>query len=311
MRVAITGGLGFIGSHTADRLLARGDEVLVIDNLATGRSDNLEEQDRLTIAIESIEDADRTRGLVGEFRPDVVIHAAASYKDPDDWDRDSATNVQGTVNVLAACREASVERLIYFQTSLCYGLSPIEQPVTLKHHIDPSASSYAITKTAGEQFIQLSGIDFVSFRLANAYGPRNLSGPIPTFFQRLEAGKACFVMDTRRDYIYVTDLVDVVEKAVDGTGRGIYHVSSGSDFSIAEVFDCVVRAMAIEPPEDVEHRDRGPDDAFTILLDPSRTEADYQWRTTVGLEEGVSSAVEYYRSRGIEETYTHLKKPAR
>ena len=83
-----------------------------------------------------------------------------------------------------------MERLLYFQTALCYGTQPIEQPITLDHPIRPD-SSYAISKTAGEQYIELSGLDFVSFRLANAYGPRNISGPLPTFYHRLTEGKPC------------------------------------------------------------------------------------------------------------------------
>src|SRR5207248_2858974 len=115
---------------------------------------------------------------------------------------------------------------VYFQTALCYGLKPLEQPITLDHPILPGASSYAISKTAGEQYVMLSGLDYLSFRLANAYGPRNLSGPLPTFFQRLNAHKSTFVMDTRRDFVFVDDLVDVVMKALDGVGRsGVYHIS--------------------------------------------------------------------------------------
>src|SRR5260370_10554511 len=92
-------------------------------------------------------------------------------------------------------------------------------------------------KSGGEQYIFLSSVDYISFRLANAYGPRNLSGPLPTFYQRLTAGKPCFVMDTRRDFIYVSDLVDVIPAAVDGRGRrGPDHPSSGRDSSVHELF---------------------------------------------------------------------------
>src|SRR6202007_331824 len=108
--------------------------------------------------------------------------------------------------------------------------------------------------------IAMSGIGFVSFRLANAYGPRNVSGPLPTFFQRLSEGKPCFVMDTRRDFVFVDDLVEVALKAVDGGGdSGVYHVSSGSDVSIKELFDATVKAMGIELDEEVEVRPRNPD----------------------------------------------------
>jgi nucleoside-diphosphate-sugar epimerase len=140
----------------------------------------------------------------------VVVHAAAAYKDPGDWQEDVASNVVGTVNVVKASERAGVGRLVYFQTALCYGLHPVEQPITLSHPVRPEGSSYAISKTAGEDYIGLSALDFISFRLANAYGPRNLSGPLPTFYHRLTSNKPCFVMDTRRDFIFVDDLVDCV-----------------------------------------------------------------------------------------------------
>ena len=148
----------------------------------------------------------------------------------------------------------------------------------------------------------------MSFRLANAYGPRNLSGPLPTFYSRLTTGKPCFVMDTRRDFVYVTDLVDVLVKAVDGQGRpGAYHVSSGSDHAIKELFDATTAALGLTLDDPVEVRPRGEDDAYTILLDPTETRRDFDWQVSVPLTAGVTRAIEYYRKFGISDTYTHLK----
>ena len=223
------------------------------------------------------------------------------------------TNVAGTVNVVKASKRLKIGRLIYFQTSLCYGLHPLEQPITLTHPYYSGGyaggSSYAVSKTGGEQYIELGGFEFLSFRLANAYGPRNLSGPLPTFYHRLTTGKPCFVMDTRRDFIYIRDLIEVVQKAVHGTGtKGFYHISSGSDFSIKELFDATVKALGIKLEKDVEVRERGVDDVYTILLDPSKTNRDFQWRTTTPLETGVRAAIEWYKVHGITQTYTHLKQ---
>ncbi|MCC7188719.1 MAG: NAD-dependent epimerase/dehydratase family protein [Anaerolineales bacterium] len=309
MKVLITGGAGFIGSHLTDRLLARGDEVLAIDNYATGRRDNLTPHPNLKIVEGSIADGALVRKAFDDFKPQKVVHAAASYKDPHNWMEDSLTNVVGTANVVQASQAAGVERIVYFQTALCYGLHPIEQPITLSHPIRPDGSSYAITKTAGENFVSLSGLDFLSFRLANAYGPRNLSGPLPTFYQRLSTGKKCFVMDTRRDFIYVSDLVDVVVKALDGMGeKGYYHISSGSDFAIKELYDATIEALRIVETEPVEVRQRNPDDVFSILLDPSKTNKDFSWKASTPLADGVARAIEYYKTFGISETYTHLKQ---
>ena len=309
MKVLITGGAGFVGSHLADSLLARGDEVMVIDNYATGRRDNLTPHPNLKVVEGSIADTSIVGQAFDEFAPEMVAHAAASYKDPDNWEEDARTNVLGTANVVQAAMRLKVKRLVYFQTALCYGLHPLEQPITITHPILSDGSSYAISKTAGEQYIRLSGLDFISFRLANAYGPRNLSGPLPTFFQRLTTGKPCFVMDTRRDFVYVSDLVEVVLKALDGQGsKGAYHVSSGSDYSIKELFDATVKALNIQLDKDVEVRPRGEDDVFTILLDPSKTAQDFMWKTSTPLEIGVGNAIKWYQKNGITQTFTHLKQ---
>lgn len=307
MKILITGGGGFIGSNLADRLLSEGHEVLTVDTYATSRRDNLTPQAGLTIVEGSIADEAFFNGVVDDFGPEAIVHAAASYKDPDAWEEDARTNALGTAIVVKAAERVGVQRFVYFQTALCYGVKPEEQPITLNHPLRPYDSSYAISKTAGEDYIRLSSLNWVSFRLANVYGPRNLSGPLPTFFSRLTQDKGCFVTDTRRDFLFVTDLVDVVVKAIDGTGSGAYHVSSGSDVSIKELFDATTSALGLGDV-DVEIRPRAADDAESILLDPSRTNADFDWKTSVPMPEGVAQAIAWYREHGIEQTYTHLKE---
>jgi UDP-glucose 4-epimerase len=307
MKILITGGGGFIGSNLADRLLAEGHDVLTVDNYATSRRDNLTPQDRLTIVEGSIADEAFFDKVVDDYAPEAIVHAAASYKDPDAWAEDARTNALGTAIVVKAAERAQVKRFVYFQTALCYGVKPEEQPITLNHPLRPYDSSYAISKTAGEDYIRLSSLPWVSFRLANVYGPRNLSGPLPTFFSRLTQDKACFVTDTRRDFLFVTDLVDVVVKALNGAGSGAYHVSSGSDVSIKELFDATTSALGLGEI-DVEIRPRAADDAESILLDPSRTNADFDWKTSVPMTDGVAQAIEWYKANGIEQTYTHLKE---
>jgi UDP-glucose 4-epimerase len=314
MKVLITGGAGFIGSHLTDKLLAMGHEVLVIDNFATARRDNLSPHPKLTLVEDTIANQKCVDEVFQSFKPEIVVHAAASYKDPDNWVEDVNTNVLGTVNIVKASQKENIRRIIYFQTSLCYGLKPLEQPITFNHPLFSGGysggSSYAISKTAGEQYIELSGLDFISFRLANAYGPRNLSGPLPIFFSRLTQGKQCFVVDSRRDFIYIDDLVEVVLKAIDGVGeKGYYHISSGTDYSIKELYDAVVDALGLpeELKNQVEVKPRGKDDAPSILIDPSKTERDFKWKVKTPLKEGVKKAVEYYKVYGVTQTFTHLR----
>lgn len=305
MKILITGGSGFLGSHIADTLLKRGDAVVVIDNYETGRRDNLNPHQNLTVIEGSIADDEVLDTIFATHNIDFVIHAAASYKNPENWAEDAKSNVLGTINVVKCCLKYGIKRIAYFQTALCYGTKPLEQPITLNHPILPGGSSYAISKTAAEYYIQLSNLDYVTFRLANVYGPRNISGPLPVFYQRLTNNKSCFVMDTRRDFVYVDDLVKVVIKAVDGAGHGTYHVSSGSDISIKDMFDATTLALGMGEI-DVEVRPRLEDDAPSILIDPSKTNATFDWKTQTTLNQGVANAVEYYNKFGIKETFTHL-----
>ena len=308
MKILITGGAGFIGSHLTDRLLSEGHEILVIDNFQTGRRNNLKPHARLKVTEGTIADSDLVDRIFQGFEPTHVVHAAASYKDPENWVEDALTNVVGTIHVLKAAKKIPVQRFIYFQTSLCYGLQPLEQPITLDHPIRSGGSSYAISKTGAEQYIELSGLDYLSFRLANAYGPRNLSGPLPTFYQRLSGGKSCFVVDTRRDFIFIDDLIEVVVRALNGQGnKGTYHISTGKDYSIKELFDAAVGALGIKLEKPVEVRPRNPDDVFTILIDPSKTNRDFGWKASTPLEAGIKRAIEWYKAHGLSQTFTHLK----
>ena len=307
MKILITGGLGQIGSHIAEMLLERGDEVLVIDNLATGRKEHLQDHKNLQVVIGTIADRQSVDQLFADFQPDTVVHAAASYKDPNDWYNDSLTNCVGGSNIVQASVNHVVKRFIYFQTSLCYGLKPLEQPITLAHPKLPASTSYAITKTANEDFLEISGLDFVTFRLANVVGPRNVAGPLPIFYQRLKDGKQCFVTKSRRDFVFVKDLAKVVLKACDGSGHGAYHFSSGSDVSIETLYDAVVQAMGFKEYPKPEIKDLGEDDVVSILLDPSRTFEDFGTIEFTPIEETVSQAIDYFQKFGTLGEYTHLR----
>lgn len=308
MKVLVTGGLGQIGSHVAEMLLERGDQVVAIDNLATGRREHLADHPKLKVVIDTIADKSLVDKLVGEFRPDAIVHTAASYKDPDDWYNDTLTNCVGGSNIVNAAKQFGVKRFVYFQTALCYGLHPQQQPIRLDHPRLPGSSSYAITKTTNELYLELSGVDYVTFRLANVVGPRNVAGPLPIFYQRLKDGKQCFVTKARRDFVFVKDLARVVLRACDGTGHGAYHFSSGKDVAIEELYDAVVNAMGFKDNKpQAEVKELGPDDVFSILLDPSRTFQDFGTVEFTPLQTTVSEAIEYYKQHGTLGEYTHLR----
>lgn len=308
MKIFVTGAAGFIGSHLCDRFLTAGHEVFGIDNLQTGRLDNLPPD------TDWFQKGDITTPgfavAVAEFNPDWIIHTAASYSDRHKWHRDTNTNVQGSINVAIAARESGA-RVLYFQTALIYGGNPYPEfwepwPLELDTAVKPE-NSYAISKYAGGQYLRHAGVPLLELRLANIYGPRNLSGPVPTFYKRISQGDRCTISGTRRDFIYIQDLVDLVAQAVDMDATGTYHVSTGRDFPIAQVYDAVIGALdayAFPEPEFVQP---AADDAATILLDPSQTQRDFSWVATTDLDEGIENAVNWYREHGVTDTYTHLE----
>lgn len=308
MKAFITGGAGQVGSHVAEMMLERGDTVVAIDNFATGRPEHLPtDSDNFTFVNGDIADRDLINTLIGDLKPDVIVHTAAAYADPDDWYTDTQTNAVGGANLVKAAKEHEVGRFIYFQTALCYGTDPQESPITLNHPKNPANSSYAISKTAAEDYLEYSGINYVTFRLANVIGPRNVAGPLPIFYGRLKDGKKCFVTPARRDFVYVGDLARNVVRAADGVGSGAYHFSSGTDIPIIELYDAVVEAMQLNEYPEPDQLPLGPDDAASILLDPSRTYADFGEIEFTPLKEFVKKAVDYYREHGTLGEYTHLK----
>lgn len=301
MRVLISGIVGFIGSTLADRLIRDSHTVYGIDNFETGLLINLNNGVKFTE--DNISKLNACETIFGGNSIDVVIHCAASYKDPNNYAKDVDTNAKGTAYIVQMAKKYKAKRIIYLQTSLCYG-HPKTNPITLDHPINPP-NSYAISKTAGEQYIKMSGIDYVSLRLANCYGPRNLSGPIPVFYKNITTGKKSIVVDTRRDFVFVDDLIDVIIKAINGIGHGEYHVSSGTDISIIKLYETVRTILGLT--DSVERRKRGDDDVESILLDPDRTLLDFGILPSVSLEEGITKAIEWYKSNGVDNTYTHLR----
>ena len=308
-KVIVTGGLGQVGSHITEYLLDRGDVVVVIDNLETGRREHLDEKNKnLKVFICDVSDKEQINNIFLDFKPDTVVHAAGSYKDPDDWYTDALTNCVGGANIIKASMNSEVKRFIYFQTALCYGVKPLQQPISLDHPKYPANSSYAITKTANEDFLEISGLDYVTFRLANCIGPRNVSGPLPIFYNRIKSRKKCFVTEARRDFVHVKDLAKCSLLAIDGKGSGTYHFSSGKDIAIKELYDAVVKEMKINDYPEPEIKQLGEDEAPSILLDPQKTFNDFGELKFSSLEEIVSDAISYYDKFGVLGEFTHLKQ---
>ena len=306
MRILITGGAGTLGSGLTERYIERGDDVLVIDNFATGNRASLPSSHP---KLKLIEGTVRDRNLVNEalegFKPTHVIHSAAAYKDTEDWLEDTRTNVEGTINVVEASRVAGVQRVINFHTALGYG-----RPETVPIPVDAPArpfTSYGISKQAGENYLAMSGLPFVSLRLANVTGPRLAIGPIPTFYTRLKDGKGCYCSKTVRDFVDMDDFYAVMDLVMaEDAPTGMFNVSTGTGHTIKEIFDIVVDHLGVTLDGPVEERDVGDDDVPAVVLDPSRTMEVFGWRPQYTFEDTIRRMLAWYDEHGVTAIYSHL-----
>jgi UDP-glucose 4-epimerase len=307
MRLLITGGAGSLGTNIIEHIGSQCESILVIDNFATGKKAALLPAENLQVVEMSITERDKLDVLFSDFQPTHVIHSAASYKDPNDWQEDSLTNVVGTCNVVRAAEKNNVKRLINFQTALCYG-RPQQVPIPITHSTAPF-TSYGITKTAGEAFVLNADISSTSFRLANVTGPRLAIGPIPTFYKRLKAGEDCSVSTTVRDFLDMSDFLSLVELALaDGAPTGVFNVSTGEGHTIEEIFRLVAQHVGKPNAEPVAINPPGPDDVAQVVLDPRETEAQYKWKANISFAETISRMLHWYDINGVTDIYSHLQE---
>lgn len=305
MRILITGGAGCLGSNLIEHWLPAGHDIFVVDNFATGKRDVVPEVPRLTVREGDIADQAQVQDCFDAFKPDVVVHAAAAYKNPDNWVEDTRTNVLGSAHVARAAKAHGVKRLINFQTALCYG-RPQQLPIPASHPTAPF-TSYGITKTAGEQFMLLSGVPTLSLRIANVTGPRLAIGPIPTFYKRLKAGQNCFCSDTARDFLDMSDFLVFMDLAVaQEAPTGVFNVSTGQAHSIKEIFDLVADYLGVGPKE-VPVVPAAADDVPVVALDASETMRAFGWTARVGFAETIRRQLAWYDAHGVTDVFSHLK----
>lgn len=305
MRILITGGAGCLGSNLIEHWLPRGHQIFVIDNFATGKREVVPDIEGLTVKEGSITDKALVNDCFNAFKPDVVVHAAAAYKDPDDWIEDSLTNVIGSAHVARAAKCHDVKRLINFQTALCYG-RPQQLPIFATHPTAPF-TSYGITKTAGEQFMMISSVPTLSVRIANVTGPRLAIGPIPTFYKRLKAGQNCFCSDTSRDFLDMADFLSFMDLAIEvDAPTGIFNVASGEVHSIKAIFDIVIDYLGL-PAKEVPVVPAAADDVPIVALDASETYRTFGWKAQIGFAETIRRQLAWYDEHGVTDVFSHLK----
>jgi UDP-glucose 4-epimerase len=291
LRVLVTGGAGFLGSHIVDALVARGDEVVVVDDLSTGDRGNL--RDGIDLRVADIANAAELERTLVRARFDAVVHAAAKTKVVESMEKVERYRdviVRGTENVLEVARALGASFFVNVSTGgAIYGETPTCANEAVP--VDPP-SNYGRFKAQAEKIVETSGIDGVSLRLANIYGSRqrrDLEGGVVAIFIDAWKGRRPITIfgDGRyeRDYVYIGDVVEAVLTSLAGRHFGTYNIGTGTATSVNELVAKLTALLG--PPAGIDHAPPRPAEVRKGCIDPAKAERDGLWRPRTTLDEGL------------------------
>jgi UDP-glucose 4-epimerase len=307
VRIIVTGGAGFIGSHIVDRYLELGHELLVVDNLWShggGRRENV--PSRAAFAQLDIRD-DELSHIFLKFKPEVVCHHAAQHsvaigsRDPK---YDAQVNVLGLLNVLEAASKAAARNVIYASSGATYG-TPEHLPID-ERTLQIPESPYGITKMIGEHYLRFykneRGLDFTSLRYANVYGPRQdpngEAGVIAIFAGRFLSKTGVRIDwdgEQTRDYVFVDDVARCNVLALERGSGACYAIGTGVRTSVNQLYRAFVEISGFTAP--IEHAPKRPGDVRDAQFDASLAKRELGWEAQVSLLDGMRTTYEYFRDR--------------
>ena len=305
MRVLVTGGAGFIGSHVVDGLRTAGHEVAVLDNLSTGDRANLPEGTPLFEY--DIRDAEVER-VFRDFRPEVVDHHAAQANVPAsvaDPVYDASVNVLGGLNLLRASAATGVRKFVYISSGGAMYGEPDSIPVREDAAVRP-LSPYGASKQALEAWLgvyqRTFGLDFSVLRYGNIYGPRQgireEGAVVAVFATRMAAGQSVTIDGTgqqTRDFVYVGDCVTANLAALERGSGGAFNIGTGQERSVRDIFDAMARVSGYSRDPEFGPPRRG--DVMRIALDPARAARELGWKAAMSLEEGLRRTYDFFAAR--------------
>ncbi|GBD11057.1 UDP-glucose 4-epimerase [bacterium HR23] len=307
LRALVTGGAGFIGSHLVERLLAEGHQVIVVDNLSTGRRAYVP-PDALFYPLDIC--SPQVAEVFQAHRPQVVFHLAAqasvvrSLEDPTE---DARVNILGSLNLLRLCGRFGVERFIYSSTGGALYGEPQYLPVPETHPIIP-LSPYGASKYAVEVYLPLfralTGFTYTVLRYSNVYGPRQdpygEAGVVAIFTRRMldDAEVVIYGDGTQeRDFVYVGDVVEANILALSQKTSAVYNIGTGRGTSVNALFERLARLIGYRrPPRYAPPR---PGEVYRIWLDVGRAREGLGWTPRVDLEQGLALTVQAFRAQGV------------
>lgn len=304
MRVLVTGGAGFIGSHLTDAFLDRGDEVAVADDLSAGQPGRVDS--RAILQKLSVTDAPSLRSAVKEFRPELICHLAAqidvraSVAEPA---ADAQVNVTGTINVLEAARTAGARVLFASSGGALYGRDA--SIPAAEDALRSPESPYGVAKLCAEQYIglynQLHGTRHAVLRLANVYGPRQdpagEAGVIAVFCASVLAGRAPLIYGEgtqTRDYVHVRDVVQAFLAAARTTQPGTWNIGTGTEVTVLDLVTVISRIAG--KPVTPRFAPARPGELLRSAVSAERAARDLGWRPATGLQDGMRGVWEWMRA---------------
>jgi len=316
MKVLVTGGAGFIGSLLVDKLVERGDSIVVVDNLSTGKKENLNVSAKFYEL--DIANHDLLNLVFEKEKPEMVFHLAANAllrKSIEDPLYDARCNVFGTISVLECCRKNDVKKIIYTSTGGARVGDPEYLPVDEKHSINPT-SPYGVSKHSAEHYVwmynKLYGIDYFIFCFGNVYGIRDdvsTGRLIPVFIDKVLKGDKPKIFgdgEQTRDFIYVEDLVDFIiesSRRIGMTDHQLFHLANGKQVSVNEV----VRLLREVSGRDfeVEHIDAIKGEVRDVVLDIGLAQRELGWTPQTDLQEGLRKTWGWFKDKEASRLNTH------
>lgn len=309
MRILITGGAGFIGSHVAEQCLEAGHEIAILDDLSTGKRSNIPEGTRFYKS--DIRDPD-LRMIFDDFKPEVISHHAAqmsvrvSIQEPR---RDASINMEGAVNLLEAAHAAGVRKMIYASTGGALYGEPRYLPCDEEHPVVP-LSHYGISKHTVEHYLelyaQLYDLDYTVLRYPNVYGPRQdpegEAGVVAIFAGQMLRGNPITIYGDglqERDFVYVGDVARSNVLALDRGSRAVVNLGSNAGTSVLEIFTALAGIIGYDLEPAYAPARLG--EVYRIFLTGDRASAELGWSPKVALDEGMKRTVEWTRAAAFQQ----------
>ncbi len=308
MKILITGGAGFIGSHIQDACIEAGHEVAILDNLRSGKKENLHAKS--TFFEVDIKDASKVLETFNTFKPEAMFHLAAQNEVPysmEHPEEDLQANIVGTYNLLQAGRQTGLKKVVYSNTGgAYYGEVPTDHlPITEDEPVRRPSSFYGVSKATAEQYIKLFsevyGLKYVSLRYSNVYGPRQAgnkeAGIVAIFTTKLLEGITPTINGDgshTRDYVFVGDVVKANMKALEHSQNDYFNIATGKEISNNTVYETLAKVLNITTP--VNHGPERPGDVKRNSLSIEKAKNLLGWSPDFDFASGVSATVAYYKN---------------